>query len=316
MNITNGKREHRLITVKEFLTYKPTHEQTVQGKIKVIPSQVAKLRPKVRESLRNGQMPISAVQIGKSIHIIAGHHRQEAARQEVEAGKLDASFTFEVTFEAANPTKAELSALVARAGGTLTRSKALIHAAYGFTDISVKVIGPIFDALRATKLNERMALNLAGKLGGILNNNKVLVKDLAEGRFVNVSGPDLYKAKGYIESGAGFLDAQANVDLRPLKNLMTTRFSTMAGLVEELRSEGTWREKLGNSQNLIYTLAGLSLRNQLVEGSRGSDSQVATGKITKAIQTEGRKLHKAITKYNAGPEAQEDTILKCFGLSK
>lgn len=310
---TGAAKMHKVITVKEFLTYKPTHEQCVQGKIKVINGDVVKLQPYVREALRNGQMPISSVSLNNHIHIIAGHTRQEAARRQVEIGELDLGFTFEVTVEKPNPTKAELSALVARANGKLSRSKSLIHAVYGHTPISVKVIAPVFEALRESGLNESMSMNMAGRLGGLLNRNPEFLKCLAENKPVEIGGPDLYRAKSMEETGAQFLNAAVLCDLRPFKKMIAKRIGVAASLIETLIESGLWKEKLGNSKNLIYTLMGLALRKSLIEGTNNIDGAVATGKVKRVLNAEGRKIKKAITQYNDNTDKQEDTILGLFG---
>lgn len=297
--------KHKLMSVSQFLSYQPSLNQLYEGKIQIAEGRVEEIRNDVLNALRNATHPI--VVDSDRMKIISGHHRFEAAKREVAEGTLDLNATFVVTVK--NGLSMEhFSREVYEANNGTASGRVATHATFSRMPISVKVINPIFQAVKSASPSfpTSQAQRLARVLGAVFNNNPTLVNALKAGGYIDgIQDMDLYNAKSLDEANKNFHRVVANVDLRPYSDRISTLIKPFVTSVSKFRDEGLWKEKIGNTTNINYVLLAMALRGEF----RESGIDVLTPKkLQTALSRYGHKIRKYSKSYQDNPERYSGSI--------
>lgn len=291
------------MTVQEFLEFKPSKDQFVNGELYVKKNRVNELRPVIKEALTNFTNPIV---IYSDRRLMQGHHRQAAAKASIEDNTLNLDFKLAVHVVSKSIPFAEASKMIylANHGSNSTNGKA--HAINSNMPISLKVINPIYTSIMTCnkQFSKSLAQLIAGRLAGEFNNNPFLIECLRKGKDISISGDDIYAAKKYREANKYFYSAEAKCDLRKDIKLLASKLKIAVDMIVEAKAgDNIWKVAVGGSHLFTYTIFGLALDGTLER------ENYSAKKFKTCLSKNSRKFYNHSTKLQNNPTLHNDALI-------
>jgi hypothetical protein len=198
----------------------------------------------------------------------------------------------------------------------------------GKFELSEKVFRPIYNSLKLLKktfettaeyrVPQAQVLTLTMLMGALFNNRPKLYRDLQKGKFVELTGANLYVARRMSEATPLFFQKDhANVDLRKhedhLHNIMLNGMRTAFALKEN----GLWEEKIGKNRTLLYILIGLSCQGKILYKPHYREfcrrDPISYKRIERAMKKHSKTMRDLLHKgFYCFPDTSEQQVVDLF----
>jgi hypothetical protein len=311
------KFEMVTMTLKEYASLKPFDDQRGDSGALIKSSIVKNLKAHIKEVIQDPNLAV----ITKDGKVVSGNHRRVAIKETLQEGILNPEMPLSVIRLVEDYTPSELSIMAIRHNWGGNRANAVTHLLKAQTAISTKVFGPSSEAFHMNKisLGGERASKLAIRVGSVFNKYPQYFKAFVEGRAAGFTMIDLYQAKSNGDTNLGhFMDLEhpkhVKIDVRPYVDIMARTAYPGLKYIEDLRSSGLWKDKLGNNTMLEYYIMELAFNNRLVLGKakKVAAGKISFGKFETILKRNGRKIFIAASTINADAEASYDTLNGLF----